>query len=384
MPRKFLYAVAAAVVLVIASLLGLNFWAKELSNFAFVPSARFAAPPSLTHGAYDGTTRWISRGSGEANDPAHWLPAGATRAEAPLEAVVFFVHPTSLYDRSRWNAQLTDKATNARAELLTRGFASPFGAARELWAPRYRQATIGAFLTDRPDATRALDTAYGDVLAAFDTFIAHADSNLPIVLVGHSQGALHLMRLMRDRVAGTALAPRIAAAYVVGWPVSLDHDLPLMGLPACSAPDQPGCILSWQSFADPADPSMIREAYAKAPGLDGKIHRNSPFLCVNPLTGMAGGSAPASANMGTLVPDASLSTGALVPGLVGATCRADGFLSIGPGPQMGPYVLPGNNYHIYDIPLFWANVRSDVTRRVAAWHQQSTAGKHRGRWPWHR
>ena len=384
MPRKFLYGVAAMVALVIASLLGLNFWAKELSNFAFVPSARFTARAALPHGAYDGPSRWISRGSGEASDPAHWLPRGAARAEAPMEAVVFFVHPTSLYDRARWNATATDTAANSRAEMLTRGFASPFGAARELWAPRYRQATAGAFLTDRPDAARALDAAYGDVLAAFDTFLAHADPNLPIVLVGHSQGALHLMRLMHERVAGTPLAPRIAAAYLVGWPISLDHDLPLMGLPACEAPDQPGCVLSWQSFADPADPSMIRDTYAKAPGLDGKSRRGSPFLCVNPITGMPGTSAAAADNLGTLVPDASLSTGALLPGMVGAKCRPDGFLSIGQGPQMGPYVLPGNNYHIYDIPLFWANVRVDVTRRVKAWHQQSATMKHRGRWPWHR
>jgi alpha-beta hydrolase superfamily lysophospholipase len=68
---------------------------------------------------------------------------------------------------------------------------------------------------------QALDTAYGDVLSAFDSFIAQADPTLPIVLVGHSQGAFHLMRLMRDRVAGTPMAARIAAAYVVGWPVSL-------------------------------------------------------------------------------------------------------------------------------------------------------------------
>ena len=64
--------------------------------------------------------------------------------------------------------------------------------------------------------------------------------------------------------------------------------------------------------------------------------------------------------------------------------RPDGFLSIGQGPQMGPYVLPGTNSHTYDIPLFWANVRADVTRRVEAWHQQSPTSKHRGRWPWHR
>jgi len=30
------------------------------------------------------------------------------------------------------------------------------------------------------------------------------------------------------------------------------------------------------------------------------------------------------------------------------------------------YVLPGNNYHVYDITLFWANVRADVLRRLAA------------------
>ena len=369
----------------IASLLGLNFWAKELSNFAFVPSARFTAPGALPHGAYDGNARWISRGSGQASDPAHWLPRGAAKAKAPMEAVVFFVHPTSMYDRSHWNAQLTDTATNSRAELLTQGFASPFSAARELWAPRYRQATAGTFLTDRPDAARALDAAYGDVLAAFDTFLAHTARHLPIVLVGHSQGALHMMRLMRDRVAGTPLAPRIAAAYLVGWPISLDHDLPLMGLPACSAPDQSGCVLSWQSFAEPADPALVLEAYARMPGLDGKKRKGSPFLCTNPLTGEAGGSAPASANLGTLVPNANLTGGALTPGAVSASCRPDGFLSIGPAPEMGPYVLPGNNYHIYDIPLFWANVRADVARRVEVWHQQNSRGpKGGGRWPWQR
>src|SRR3546814_13008504 len=31
------------------------------------------------------------------------------------------------------------------------------------------------------------------------------------------------------------------------------------------------------------------------------------------------------------------------------------------------YVLPGNNYHVYDITLFWANVRADVLRRLATY-----------------
>ena len=39
---------------------------------------------------------------------------------------------------------------------------------------------------------------------------------------------------------------------------------------------------------------------------------------------------------------------------------------LGGEPQLGPYVLPGNNYHVYDYPLFWANLRADAERRVAA------------------
>uniref|UniRef100_UPI0013D36B38 DUF3089 domain-containing protein n=3 Tax=Pseudomonadota TaxID=1224 RepID=UPI0013D36B38 len=69
-------------------------------------------------------------------------------------------------------------------------------------------------------AQQALDFAYRDVLAAFDRFLEEA-GNRPIILAGHSQGALHLSRLLVDRVAGKPLAKRIVAAYVVGWPVSI-------------------------------------------------------------------------------------------------------------------------------------------------------------------
>ena len=38
---------------------------------------------------------------------------------------------------------------------------------------------------------------------------------------------------------------------------------------------------------------------------------------------------------------------------------------IGDPPALGGYVLPGNNYHVYDYSLFWANVRADAARRLA-------------------
>lgn len=357
------------VALVIAGLFGMRYWAQELSQFAFVPPLPFTAPPPAPPEHWRDPAQWISMGKGNSQDPARWMPGGVQGEPQKLPALVFFVHPTSHFDRLSWNAGPDDLLAASRAETFVRGLASPFNAAIEVWAPRYRQATLGAFLTERPEGMQALDTAYGDVLSAFDSFVAQADTTLPIVLVGHSQGSFHLMRLMRDRVAGTPLAARIAAAYVVGWPVSLAHDLPMMGLPACSTATQAGCVLSWQSFAEPADTSMTRTAYARFPGMDGQPRGDSPFLCINPITGKPGTDpVPASANPGTLIPDMALTGARLVPGMVPARCAPDGFLMIGPAPQMGPFVAPGNNYHVYDIPLFWASIRADVARRVGTWH----------------
>ena len=58
-----------------------------------------------------------------------------------------------------------------------------------------------------------------------------------------------------------------------------------------------------------------------------------------------------------------------------AACAFDlwgerGLLLIGNSPDLGPYVLPGNNYHVYDIPLFWENLRLDVARRMRTWAAQ--------------
>jgi len=215
--------------------------------------------------------------------------------------------------------------------------------------------------------------ALGDVRAAFSAFLKATGGRQgwrPIVLVGHSQGALLLMRLIRAEIAGTPLARRIAAAYVVGWPVGTAHDLPGLGLPACNGPDDAGCVLSWMSYGEPADPAETLRVYRRDKGLDGKPHGNDPIVCTNPLTGGSAGAmgaAPASANRGTLVPSPAGIT--LVPGLVPARCGPQGFLLVGPGPQIGSDVMPGNNYHVYDIPLFWGSVRADMARRVTAWRR---------------
>jgi hypothetical protein len=377
MARKFLYIIAFLAVSVIGAGFALNIWSRELTELALVPSSEFVEQDPLAANAYQDPKMWISRPGMGTKDPARWQPAqhdGERSIPAPADEkakpyAVFFVHPTSYMDRSSWNASLDSTEANDRARLFVRGLASPFNQASEIWAPRYRQATVGAFLTDAPEAQQALDAAYADVAQAFAFFRDSVGADVPIVLAGHSQGALHLLRLLREEVAGQPLQSRIAAVYVVGWPVSLDHDLPQLPFPACAAAQQAGCILSWSSYAEPADPSQLLEAYAASIGFDGKPRGQSRILCTNPLSGGIGGEAGIERNIGTLVPEDDLSGGELVPGAVPARCDERGLLLIGDPPEMGSYVLPGNNYHVYDIPLFWRNVQADVATRAAAWQK---------------
>lgn len=375
--RRFLYFIVFGILLVLGVLLALRLYGEELTRLAMVPSVDFSEQTALADNAYADPAMWFSRpGMGAPADPALWQPAyrddGTTSPPPPLASLtpppfaVFFVHPTSYYSRSAWNAPLDDQASQDTARLFVRGMASAFNRASEIWAPRYRQATFGAFLDTEPASQQALDAAYGDVALAFDYFVSLQQDNVPIVLVGHSQGAAHVLRLLREKVAGTPLQARIAAVYAPGWPISVAHDLPRLPLPACAAPTQTGCLLSWTSFAAPAEPGQMLEQYRNSAGFDGQMRGDSPILCVNPLTGSVNGMADMVANKGTLVPNSDLSSGDLVPGAVPARCTAQGLLMIGDPPEMGSYVLPGNNYHVYDIPLFWANLRDDVAARVNA------------------
>ncbi|HTM97069.1 MAG TPA: DUF3089 domain-containing protein [Croceibacterium sp.] len=396
MARKFLYLVVVVIVLTIGAMFALRYWADDLTAVAFVPKGEFVEQDALAANAYQDPAMWFSRPGLGVSDPARWQPAfaadetgaapsppsspssasspsptpsdEATPGDPPVPAfAVFFVHPTSYFDRAQWNAPLDDEQSQNRARLFLRGMASPFNQAAEIWAPRYRQAAFGAFLTDEPQADQAIEAAYRDVEQAFAYFVDSIGPNTPIVLAGHSQGAAHVLRLLHDRIAGTPIEQRVAMVYAIGWPLSIAHDLPALPLPACATPDQTRCIAGWSSFAEPANPGIFMTRYEASPGFDGQPRGNDPILCFNPLTGTINGTAPASENLGTLKPSADLSTGQLIRGMVPARCDAQGLLLIGDAPDMGPGVLPGNNYHVYDIPLFWRNLQLDAGRRMRAW-----------------
>lgn len=404
---RFLWIVAGLTVLFILGAVAYRIFEEDLMRWALVPKGEFREVALPKGATYDRADLWIARPD-IPNNPALWVPqvpvpsnppiaaegdnaqqgvgnasaeappAEAPPAEPPLprfeatrnpRASVFFIHPTSFLESTAWNAALDDEESQSRARLFVRSQASAFNGIGAIWAPKYRQATFGAFLTARANARLALEFAYRDVRAAYEAFLRQAPADRPIILAAHSQGSYHLMRLLQERIRNAPEARRIAAAYVIGWPVSETADLPAIPLPACERPDQAHCLISFQSFAEPADPDMITDVYDQSTGPGGVARAGSPMVCVNPLTGTRGAAAPKEANLGSLVPNADFSDATFTPRAVPARCDVRGFLLIGENgslPEFGRYVLPGHNYHVFDYALFWANLRADAERRLAA------------------
>ncbi len=363
--RRFLGCVAVLTILAVAAAFLFYQFGQRILISQATPKGHFEAPAPGSGPDYADARSWIAKPE-MADDPTLWAPEGVTLALRPTRASVFYVHPTTYLKSDRWNAPLQAGADiDGRTELFVRSQASVFNEVATIWAPRYRQAAFGAFLLNSEDATKALDFAYGDVLNAFDAFVAEAPKDRPIILAGHSQGSMHLLRLLADRKS--VLSGRLVAAYLGGWPVDRSADLPATGLNACAEPDQAACVVSWQSFKEPANTDLVTDAWVGSKGLTGDKRQRADMICTNPISGKAEGRAAPNDNAGTLVPAVNLSSASLQQGLVGARCD-HGFLLIdGAIPNLGPFVMPGNNYHVYDYALFWGALRADVARRLDHW-----------------
>jgi hypothetical protein len=363
--RRFLTAIFILTLIVVAAGFAIYQWGGNVLLKQATPKGHFEAAEAGGGPDYSQASSWVAR-PGMADDPALWLPDGVSDATTG-KAAVFFIHPTTYLSNDRWNAPLLAGGdTEWRTNLFVQSEASAFNGTGEVWAPHYRQAAFGAFLLDTADAESALYFAYADVSAAFDQFVKESGDR-PIILAGHSQGALHLIRLLRERIAGKPIAKRLVAAYVVGWPIDTLSDLPALGLPACATPAETGCILSWMSFADPPNPSLILDEWKRTRGLTGGDRAPDKILCVNPISGVKDGAAPPQENPGTLVPSSDFRSAALLQHAVGATCRKGLLIVEGDIPTYVPPPLPGNNFHVYDYALFWGAIRRDSERRLAAW-----------------
>ena len=363
---KFLWVIVGLIVLSILGLVGYQAFLPQLLRFTYEPKISFADSPQGTAPDYSDIANWAAHPAkpGTSMD----APEGFTATDAPA-VNVFYVTPTTYMNKAQWNAPLADASTNALTDRMIRHQATAFNGVGRIWAPIYRQATLGAFFTEKQDKVQAFVLAYTDVASAFDTFL-EASGDKPFIIASHSQGSLHALALLQHKLANHPARARLVAAYIVGWPVSIKADLEPFGYAPCETPEATGCVVSWQSFGEPADPSSVIAAYGAAPGPTGVARSGTPMLCTNPLTWQTGTArAEADANLGALpFAETGQPMAALEKNLTGAACDATGILRLTLNPQ-GPFsqqLMPGENYHVYDYALCWANLRANAQTRVDA------------------
>lgn len=361
--RKTILAFIAGAALVGA---GGKAGAAERFDAARVPAAPdYSAPGAwLAFPGRDGLERSASR-------------ATPAIAEAQAEADVFFIHPTTLKGSAVLNAPYdVDQAAAPLTNAVLLGQAGVFNACCRIYAPRYRQASLKG-LND--DAAVAL--AYTDVARAFRHFIASANAGRPFIVASHSQGTNHAIRLLQQEVLGTPLQARLVAAYLVGGYAPADFGT--LGLPVCDAPEQTGCVLSYNASQTGRNGArmLIDDKTYWWRGALRKDHQ-APAICVNPLTWRREGAAPAGANPGSQpfpqapFPRAAQPLAPPIAGLTGAECRA-GLLVVdiprgAPEGFRNALSLLTGSYHLNDFGIFDESLRRNAVQRVGAWHAQTS------------
>ncbi len=309
-------------------------------------------------------------------NPQAWAilpPAPALWRASDPPADVFFIHPTTFDGGRDWNGPIDDKrSAKLLFDVMAPNYAGPFQRVGRVFAPRYRQASLYALMANKEDAQESRRFAYGDVRRAFDVFLSRYNGGRPIVIVGVEQGGGLAARLMDDVVDGDPkLIARLAAVYLIDTVAPAAHYMASAPVPACTRPDQPRCILAWETAGgDMQAAQMARRTLVWSP--DGQFEnlKDRQPLCVNPLLGMVSDAlAQPRLNLG-----ATNATGlewgarpAFSPHQVSAQC-VGGFLFVSNPLSPSLKRMGGWTDRLKAPPfnLFYANEEADAKARVAA------------------
>lgn len=306
------------------------------------------------------------------SDPAAWavIPTDSPPGEeAQPAADVFYVHPTTYTDTVQWNASLeTERALGAANTRVIARQSGSFSECCRTFVPWYRQASSRAFAERNAGGDAAYARAYADVLRAFDYFLAQGSGERPFILAGHSQGALHVQRILRERLAGSAEAERLVAAYAIGVPMpGAAFEARLRELGPCERADSTHCVVAWSTFLEGTDVSAYRDYNSERIAAEFGPAADRELLCVNPLTfDSARPAAPASEHRGAL-PQSEDFLPEPVAASVSARCdHGVLFVDVEPALQLAPIAGTGN-MHFHDMGLFYTDISDNAVERVDAW-----------------
>ncbi len=214
---------------------------------------------------------------------------GATSTSRPAANArvdCFYVYPTVNMEPT----MNSDMVVGPAEQNAARSQAARFSGLCRVYAPMYRQVTgmgLGTALTGG-DIRAPIELAYNDVLAAFRDFRRRSRGR-PFLLIGHSQGSIHLLRLLQEEIEGKPEARDMVAAYLIGWNVLVPEGQVVGGslrsTPLCTQAGQTGCVVSYMTFRE-AVPPVAGGLFGRgdSPGLDGRSVPGMTAACVNPAT----------------------------------------------------------------------------------------------------
>ena len=273
------------------------------------PSATTAALASAAPTTETSNTVWLCR-PGLADNPCESdmtttviSPDGTSTTEQASPAKdppidCFYVYPT-VSGQTTTNADLNVDPAQTAVVILQ---ASRFSQVCRVYAPMYRQITvvgIRALLSGAlpgGEAAASITTAYGDVLSAWQDYLAHYNNGRGVVLISHSQGTLMLRRLLISEFdPRPEMRSLLVSALLIGGNVTVAKGKDVGGdfqnIPACRSADQTGCVVAYSTFLEPPPADTL---FGKAGrGIRGSLDTGTGMavLCVNPAS-ITGGTGP--------------------------------------------------------------------------------------------
>ncbi|MEC7548352.1 MAG: DUF3089 domain-containing protein [Pseudomonadota bacterium] len=206
----------------------------------------------------------------------------------------FYVYPTASMDVTA-NSNMRPDAQEKDTTAIQFG---RYGEVCRTFAPVYRQRTltylgIGALgdgLVSEETMATANETAYQDVRQAFSHYLENDSNGRGFLLVGHSQGARLLARLIQEEIeTNDELSDRLVAAHLIGTGISVPVGERIGGTftqtPLCSSANQSGCVVAYSTFRKD-DPELATPRFGVVP--DGGYDGNYEAACTHPAA-LAGG-----------------------------------------------------------------------------------------------
>ncbi|HVX20860.1 MAG TPA: DUF3089 domain-containing protein [Acidimicrobiales bacterium] len=302
----------------------------------------------------------------------------------------FYVYPT-VSEEQGINANL---AVQPAETAVARAQASRFSQDCRVYAPMYRQVTVNGLLHTTQLTPAALAVAYSGVLAAWREYLARYNHGRGVVVIGHSQGAAMLIRLLRSQVDhDPKVRRRLVSAVILGGNVTVPVGRSVGGtfshIPACRSTSQTGCVVAYSSFDQPppAD-SLFGRPGTGVSLLSGQTATAGlQVLCVNPADPGGRGvlrpyfpSADASAGLGSQAAGApQVSTPWVTyPDLYTARCRSAGgatWLAVttvpgGDRPVVTESLGPTWGLHLVDVNIALGNLVTMVHDQVTAYERR--------------